>query len=52
MDYDIQDGIKHKKRRDAEKEATKRQCPKCGRVFNLLDETDATDWAYIHDCVT
>jgi hypothetical protein len=28
----------------------KRQCPECGRVFDLLDETDAEEWAYGHDC--
>jgi hypothetical protein len=28
----------------------KRQCPECGRVFDLLDDTDAEEWAYGHDC--
>lgn len=28
----------------------KRQCPECGRIFDLLDETDAEEWAYGHDC--
>lgn len=27
-----------------------RQCPECGRVFDLMDETDAEEWAYGHDC--
>lgn len=25
-------------------------CPECGRVFDLLDETDANEWYYGHDC--
>ena len=25
-------------------------CPECGRVFDLLDENDANEWAYGHDC--
>lgn len=29
---------------------TKRQCPECGRIFDLLDETDAAEWYYGHDC--
>ena len=28
----------------------KATCPECGRVFDLLDETDAEEWAYGHDC--
>jgi hypothetical protein len=28
----------------------KRQCPECGRVFDLLDDTDAEEWDYGHDC--
>lgn len=27
-------------------------CAECDRVFNLLDETDADEWAYGHDCET
>lgn len=30
--------------------ATKAQCPECGRVFDLLDEDDAGEWYYGHDC--
>lgn len=26
------------------------QCPECERVFNLLDEDDAGEWYYGHDC--
>jgi hypothetical protein len=26
------------------------KCPECGRVFDLLDEDDANEWAYGHDC--
>ena len=26
------------------------RCPECGRIFDLLDETDAEEWAYGHDC--
>jgi hypothetical protein len=29
---------------------TTRTCPECGRVFDLLDDTDATEWAFGHDC--
>lgn len=25
-------------------------CPECGRVFDLLDEDDAGEWYYGHDC--
>jgi hypothetical protein len=28
----------------------KLRCEECGRVFDLLDETDAQEWAYGHDC--
>lgn len=27
-----------------------RQCPECARVFDLLNPTDAQEWAYGHDC--
>lgn len=30
--------------------ATNRMCPECGRVFDLLDEIDADEWAFGHDC--
>lgn len=26
------------------------KCPECGRVFDLLDEDDANEWYYGHDC--
>jgi hypothetical protein len=26
------------------------KCAECKRVFNLLDETDAEEWYYGHDC--
>ncbi len=26
------------------------KCPECGREFDLLDEQDAAEWAYGHDC--
>jgi hypothetical protein len=25
-------------------------CVECGRVFDLLDATDAAEWSYGHDC--
>lgn len=25
-------------------------CPECERVFDLLDEADADEWYYGHDC--
>jgi hypothetical protein len=25
-------------------------CLDCGRVFDLLDDTDADEWTYGHDC--
>lgn len=28
------------------------RCVECGRVFDLLNETDADEWAYGHDCET
>ncbi len=30
--------------------STKARCVECERVFDLLDETDASEWAYGHDC--
>jgi hypothetical protein len=27
-----------------------RTCGECGRVFDLLDATDAVEWQYGHDC--
>lgn len=27
-----------------------RECPECGRRFDLMNETDAEEWAYGHDC--
>ena len=29
---------------------TKAKCRECDRVFNLLDEVDAEEWYYGHDC--
>jgi hypothetical protein len=29
---------------------TKAKCPECGRVFDLTDEDDASEWLYGHDC--
>lgn len=29
---------------------TKAVCPECERVFDLLDEDDAGEWYYGHDC--
>lgn len=29
---------------------TKAKCPECNRVFNLLDETQAEEFYYGHDC--
>ena len=26
------------------------KCDECGRVFDLLDEQDAAEWHYGHDC--
>ena len=26
------------------------KCPECGRVFDMLDATDAQEWGYGHDC--
>lgn len=26
------------------------QCPECERVFDLMDEDDANEWFYGHDC--
>jgi hypothetical protein len=28
----------------------KQKCIECGRVFDLLDEVDADEWAFGHDC--
>jgi hypothetical protein len=29
---------------------TKARCVECGRVFDLLDEDEAGEWYYGHDC--
>lgn len=29
---------------------TKAKCVECGRVFDLLDEDDASEYYYGHDC--
>lgn len=29
---------------------TKAKCGECNRVFDLLDETQAEEWYYGHDC--
>jgi hypothetical protein len=29
---------------------TKAKCVECDRVFDLLNELDANEWAYGHDC--
>lgn len=29
---------------------TKNKCRECGRVFDLLNKTEADEWAYGHDC--
>lgn len=26
------------------------ECVECGRIFDLLDEHDAYEWSYGHDC--
>jgi hypothetical protein len=26
------------------------RCVECGRVFDLMDEVDADEWFYGHDC--
>jgi hypothetical protein len=28
----------------------RRRCVECGRVFDMLDPTDAQEWFYGHDC--
>ena len=28
----------------------KQQCNECERVFDLLDDDDANEWMYGHDC--
>jgi hypothetical protein len=30
--------------------STKARCIECGRVFDLLNELDAEEWSYGHDC--
>jgi hypothetical protein len=30
--------------------STKARCVECGRVFSLLDDLDAAEWTYGHDC--
>ena len=30
--------------------STKARCIECSRVFDLLNDNDANEWAYGHDC--
>ena len=30
--------------------STKAKCVECDRVFDLLNQLDADEWAYGHDC--
>ena len=30
--------------------STKAKCVECSRVFDLLNDVDANEWAYGHDC--
>ena len=30
--------------------STKAKCVECSRVFDLLNDVDASEWAYGHDC--
>lgn len=32
------------------KVSTKAKCIECDRVFDLLNQLDADEWAYGHDC--
>ena len=27
-----------------------KKCPECNRLFDLMDEDDANEWHYGHDC--
>ena len=29
---------------------TKAKCGECGRIFDLLSDEEASEWAYGHDC--
>lgn len=29
---------------------TNAKCQECGRVFDLMNESDAEEWYYGHDC--
>lgn len=30
--------------------STNAKCYECGRVFDLTNETDASEWSFGHDC--
>jgi DNA-directed RNA polymerase subunit RPC12/RpoP len=30
--------------------STKAKCMECGRIFDLLNDIDAGEWTYGHDC--
>ena len=38
------------KRGNEMKISTKAKCVECSRVFDLLNDNDAQEWAYGHDC--
>jgi hypothetical protein len=42
--------VLHRLRGDIVKISTKARCIECERVFDLLDDNDASEWAYGHDC--
>lgn len=39
-----------RERERAMKISTRAKCVECDRIFDLLDEDDAGEWAYGHDC--
>ena len=36
--------------KDHERRLAERKCVECGRTFDMLNETDAAEWTYGHDC--
>ena len=43
-------GIPRQTRGDDMKIQTRAKCIECARVFDLMNETDAEEWYYGHDC--
>jgi hypothetical protein len=50
MDISVDKGMIKNMEFNGIKVIAKRRCVECDRVFDLLNEDDANEWTYGHDC--